>query len=214
MTTPGALHYEQAIVRGVLPVATAHKPASRVFVRAASAQDIHRIFEIIDQCAASGSVLPRTIENIALAIESFFVGEVDGRILGCCALVTCGPSMAEIRSVATAEEGRGFGVARAVVEYAIVMGKALEFERLFLLTKIPGFFEKLGFSLVDPAALPDSFIADLVHAQKRSLFNKSVMIRNLTLDADMHPDFQPGLPRARKVRRTRAVAAAPVAAAS
>jgi N-acetylglutamate synthase-like GNAT family acetyltransferase len=192
------------------------RSGSTVFVRAARREDVHRLFEIIDECAATGSVLPRTVENIALTIESFFVGEVDGRIVGCCALVTCGPSLAEIRSVATAEEGRGLGVARAVVEYAVIMGKALEFERLFLLTKIPRFFERIGFALIDPAALPDSFIADLVHAQKRSLFNKSVMMRNLTLDADMHSDFQPGWPdmgKVRSKRRSRVAVVAPIAAA-
>ena len=210
MTTPGDY------VGGAASDPSRHAGAPTVFVRAARREDVQRIFEIIDQCAASGSVLPRTTDNIALTIESFFVGEVNGQVLGCCALVTCGPSMAEIRSVATAEAGRGFGIARAVVDYAIIMGKALEFERLFLLTKIPRFFEKLGFALVDPAALPDSFIADLVHAQKRSLFNKSVMIRNLTLDADLHSDFQPGWPEhepVRTVHRAR-VATTPAVAAT
>jgi len=167
-------------------------------------EDAHRIFEIIDECAASGAVLPRTIENIALTIESFFVGEVDGRVMGCAALVTCGPAMAEVRSVATCADARGLGVARAVVEYIIVMAHALEFERLFLLTKIPDFFQKLGFASVDPESLPDSFIADVVHTQKRSLFNKTVMTRNLTLDAPVPAPTQ------RRKRATRSAAPGPV----
>jgi N-acetylglutamate synthase-like GNAT family acetyltransferase len=148
-------------------------------VRSATAEDAPAIFAIIDRCAANGTVLPRNQEDIGLTIASFVVGEVDGRMLACAALVACGSSDAEIRSVAVDPQSRGTGLGRAVVEYVVSEAQALGVERLFLLTRLPGFFERVGFQVIDPEHLPDTFLADLVHVQQRSLFNKYVMTRSL-----------------------------------
>ena len=159
-------------------------------VRSAVAEDAPRIFAIIDACAAQGSVLPRAAEDVHAAVHSFVVAHDPAdpaALLGCAALVSCGPDMGEIRSVAVAPEGRGRGVGRAVVDYLVAEALAINLEHLFLLTRIPEFFSKLGFHAVDPNDLPDSFVADVVHTQRRSLFNKFVMTMNLDLLAPAPP---------------------------
>ena len=131
-----------------------------------------------------GSVLPRDVGDIDLSIESFVIAVVgDGdtvEAMACAALVTCGPSIGEIRSVAVSERARGLGLGRELVDYLVTQAGALELDHLFLLTRIPRFFERLGFRAINPEELPDSFLADLVHCQQRSLFNKFVMTRELS----------------------------------
>jgi N-acetylglutamate synthase-like GNAT family acetyltransferase len=154
-------------------------PTTPVTTRSANPRDAARIVEIIDECAAQGHVLPRDVENITLWIESFVVAEARGRVLGAAALAACGPNLAEIRSVAVSDEARGLGVGRSLLTYLIREARALDLDRLFLLTRIPDFFGRLGFVVVDPERLPDPFIADVVHAQNRSFFNKHVMILDM-----------------------------------
>lgn len=159
------------------------EPPQRVVrVRSATPEDSRAIHAIIDAVAASGAVLPRSIEDIDLWIESFVVGMVDGQIMGCAALMTVGgPRVAEIRSVAVLDSARGTGLGRQIVQYLVDEAHSLGLERVFLLTRVPAFFEKCGFATIQPEELPDSFLADLVHIQKRSLFNKFVMSRDITL---------------------------------
>lgn len=167
-----------------------------LLVRSATPRDASAIHRIIDACAADGTVLPRAEEDITQAIPSFVVGIVRGEIVGCAALVTCGPALAEIRSVAVAPAGRGTGVGAAIIHHLISEAHFLRFDRLFLLTRIPEFFRKLGFRTVDPANFPDSFLLDLIRCQKRSLFNKFVMTRSLVngpIDA-LGPGFAGALP--------------------
>ena len=157
-------------------------PQRVVRVRSATPEDSRTIHAIIDAVAATGAVLPRSIEDIDLWIESFVVGMVDGQVLGCAALMTVGgPRIAEIRSVAVLDSARGTGLGRQIVEYLVEEAHSLGLERVFLLTRVPAFFEKCGFRTIQPEELPDSFLADLVHAQKRSLFNKFVMAREIAL---------------------------------
>ncbi|MBL0927927.1 MAG: GNAT family N-acetyltransferase [Phycisphaerales bacterium] len=158
--------------------------AAAVRVRAATPADVTDIHRIIDLCAAQGAVLPRHAEDIHACLPGFVVGELvdtaGPRVMGCAALVACGADMAEIRSVAVDPESRGTGLGRAVVEHLVAEARALGVEQLFLLTRIPDFFARIGFSPIDPELLPDHFVADLIHVQKRSIFNKHVMTMSLT----------------------------------
>lgn len=156
------------------------KPEIRV--RSAYREDLHAIHRIIDEVAATGAVLPRAIEDIDLWLESFVVGTVDGVIASCAALNTVGgPRIAEIRSVAVSAQARGTGLGRTMIDYLVDEAHSLGLERLFLLTRVPAFFEKCGFRTIQPEELPDSFLTDLVHVQKRSVFNKFVMTRDIAL---------------------------------
>ena len=153
-----------------------------VHVRSALPEDSRAVHAIVDAAAATGAVLPRAIEDIDLWIESFVVGLVDGEALGCAALMTVeGPCIGEIRSVAVSDRARGTGLGREIVQYLVEEAHSLGLERLFLLTRVPAFFEKCGFRVIQPEELPDSFLSDLVRVQKRSLFNRFVMTRDIAI---------------------------------
>lgn len=158
------------------------KAAPQIRVRSAVPADAHAIHAIIDQCAASGSVLPRAVEDIDLWIETFVVGVINDTPVACASLTVRGdPSVGEIRSVAVSEAARGTGLGKAIILYLIDEAHSIGLERLFLLTRIPGFFERCGFRTIHPEELPDSFLADLMHVQRRSLFNKIVMTRPIDM---------------------------------
>jgi len=150
-----------------------------VTVRSALPSDAARICEIINRCAESGVVLPRTIEDIASSIDGFAVAESGGRVVGCAALVVVDTELAEIRSVAVDPDARTRGIGRRMVHHLAAVAKQLGLSELFLLTRIPGFFESCGFSSVDPAILADRFLDDLMALQGRTYNGKSVMVRSL-----------------------------------
>lgn len=156
--------------------------AAGVTVRSADRGDTDAIRAMIESCALDGALLRRHRDDIEPAIPGFVVGERScdrgtRTILGCAALVACGASLAEVRSVAVAPAARGTGLGRSMIERLVDTAAALGMDRLFLLTKVPGFFERLGFRDVDPASLPDSFLHDLVLAQQRTYLAKHVMTR-------------------------------------
>jgi len=164
-----------------MPSPEANQSAA-IRVRTAYREDARAIHRIIDEVAATGAVLPRGIEDIDLWIESFVVGTVEDGIVSCAALNTVGgPRIAEIRSVAVSSAARGTGLGRSMIDYLVDEAHSLGLERLFLLTRVPAFFEKCGFRTIQVEELPDSFLADLVHIQKRSLFNKFVMTRDIAM---------------------------------
>lgn len=183
-------------------------PAPEIRVRTAYREDSRAIHAIIDEVAATGAVLPRAIEDIDLWIESFVVGTLGDGIVSCAALNTVGgPRIAEIRSVAVSSKARGTGLGRSMIDYLVDEAHSLGLERLFLLTRVPAFFEKCGFRTIEVEALPDSFLADLVHIQKRSLFNKFVMTRDIAMLSGLAdaPTVDASRARAAKPARAREV---------
>src|SRR5581483_7596109 len=98
--------YEDAFVEqeimGKLPLA----------VRKAGMRDIPPILDLINGYAAKGIMLPRTEFELSEAIRDFTVVMSGNRLLGCGALHFYSPTLAEIRSLAVAEDAKTHGVGR------------------------------------------------------------------------------------------------------
>ena len=90
-------------------------------------------------------------------LQEFRIAEADGEVIGCGALHVMWEDLAEIRTLATAEQWRGHGVGRALVEQLVHDARKLGVSRLFCLTFEVDFFQRHGFqvmadqSAVDPA---------------------------------------------------------------
>ena len=98
-------------------------------------RDLIRIFpnELIQ------SELPR--------VQSFFVAERAGEIIGCCALRVYSKRLAEVRSLAVHPDHRGQGIAGRLVDACRKRGRERQVRQLLAVTSEPEFFEGHGFTV-------------------------------------------------------------------
>ena len=78
-------------------------------------------------------------------IDSFFVAEEDGVILGCCAIEIYSPKIAEVRSLAVVREAQRKGIATALVEKCVARAKEKNVYQILAITHNLAFFDKFGF---------------------------------------------------------------------
>lgn len=148
-----------------------------LLVRSAQADDARRISDLVNAHAAAGLTLPRSIENVQACLGEFVVAERAGVVIACGALNAISPSLAEIRSIASAPEAQGTGAGRGVVEFLIDLAFVLEIDELVLLTKIPAFFAKFGFRVIEPQQAPRVFLDEAIAGRGRTIAGRTIMYR-------------------------------------
>jgi len=79
-----------------------------------------------------------------------FMALVDGRAVGCCALIPVRPGVFEVAKMTVSESCRGMGIGRKMLAYTIAQGRALGAEALYLesgskLLAAIHLYESLGF---------------------------------------------------------------------
>jgi amino-acid N-acetyltransferase len=135
-------------------------------VRKASIRDAQRIQFLINEYAKLGLMLPRSIQSIYENIRDFWVYEEGGEVLGVCALTIFWSDLAEVRSLAVAPGHTGKGIGTALVKRALEEAREFGIERVFTLTYQVGFFEKLGFKVIDKEKLPHKIWRDCINCVK------------------------------------------------
>lgn len=150
-----------------------------LIVRSAGPRDAEGVCAVIEHSASAGGVLRRALTDVEMAIDSFAVAEVGQRIIGCAALHVVDTDTAEVRSVAVHEDAAGLGVGSWVVDHLLDIAEQIGLCRVFLVTKIPGFFSRMGFSTLGDVAATSTLILDHVRLQRRTLEDKSVMLIDL-----------------------------------
>ncbi|WP_298443306.1 argininosuccinate lyase [uncultured Ferrimonas sp.] len=137
----------------------AHK-AELLSVRPAKLSDVDQIKTINDFWAQKGETLPRSRDQILQDVLDFSVAEQDGKVIGCASLYIYETGLAELRSVGIDPRHHSQGQGRALVDYMLKRARDLELERLIVLTRVPGFFTKLGFSETSKETLPEKVMKD------------------------------------------------------
>ncbi len=149
-------------------------------VRKARIQDVPAIRELISFYSQKGDMLPKALMEIYEELRDFFVFVDDGdKVLGCCALHLFWEDLAEIRSLAVAEENGRRGIGTALVKACIDEACSLGITKVFTLTKKPGFFEKQSFEEVDRSQLPHKIWAACVKCVKFPDCDEIAFVRTL-----------------------------------
>jgi len=163
----------------------------RLTVRKALMRDIKPILELINGYAAKGVMLPRTEFEMSEAIRDFTVIYLDDRFLGCGALHFYSPTIAEIRSLAVHEEAKIHGVGRKLIEALVKEAIEYDLDAVFAFTYVVGFFNKVGFEVVERGALPLKAWKDCVRCPKFQACDEIAVLRILRPDhwqnAQPHP---------------------------
>lgn len=160
---------------------------SGLVVRPARLRDVEPILSLVNELAARQVMLPRSPASVIENIRDFVVGELDGRFAGCGALHVTWTDLAEVRSVAVAESARGAGLGRAIAERLIEDARELGVARLFAFTYVPGFFEKLGFEVVEHGSLPHKVFTECLNCPKFNRCDEIAMLRVLRESAPETP---------------------------
>ena len=79
-------------------------------------------------------------------VPSFFLAEVEGRVVGCCALQIYSRRLAEIRSLAVHPDFTRSGIGSQLVAACKQRAKERGIKQVMAVTSSPAFFEKLDFA--------------------------------------------------------------------
>ncbi len=134
--------------------------AAAMSVRRARMSDVDKIYQQVSFWADKGEILPRSRDNIIYDIQNFVVAEIDGNVVACASLYIYQTALAEIRSVVVDEEMHKQGQGEALVQYLLDFAQQMELQQIIVLTYIPQYFSRLGFTLIDKSSLADNIIED------------------------------------------------------
>lgn len=138
------------------------------------ALDIHGL---IFEYARDAMLVPRSLAEINENIRDFTVVENRGKIIGCGALHIYGRHMAEIRSISVWPRYRGRNAGSVLIKGLIKEARQHRIPCLCLFTRIPKFFEKLGFKKVKRERLPDKYYKDCRNCRRRNDCDEVAMVR-------------------------------------
>ena len=139
--------------------------------------DVERIHAIITPYAEKGTLLPRTTAELCENVRDFVVVEDNGRVIGCGALHLYGMHLAEIRTIAVLPAAKGLGAGRKLVEALLDEAERHRVTCVCLFTRIPAFFEHMGFTIARREELPDKIYKDCVHCPLLHDCDEIAMVR-------------------------------------
>jgi amino-acid N-acetyltransferase len=152
-------------------------------IRNAIMADVPGIHRLITHHAELNRMLFRSHADLYEHLRDFFVfverAEGVDHILGCAALELVWRDLAEIKSLAVAEERRGRGIGRQLVQAALEEARRLGLLRVFALTREQLFFEKLGFVVVPRETLPHKVWTDCVRCPLQEHCDEIAMVMSL-----------------------------------
>jgi amino-acid N-acetyltransferase len=149
-------------------------------IRKAMLTDVRSIQSLVNQYADSGQMLPRTLNELYEHLRDFHVYEVEGAIIGVCALHVSWDGLAEIRSLVVRQDSAKHGIGTKLVRQCLAEAADLQVERVFVLTYQDVFFRKLGFADIDKKELPHKIWTDCLNCVKFPNCDESALIIKLT----------------------------------
>ena len=148
-------------------------------VRGAKITDAKAIYALINSYAERDKMLFRSMADIYENLQAFTVAELDGNVVGCCALQIIWSDLAEIKSLAVDEANTEKGIGKMLVAAAIEQARQLGLPRVFALTLNPDFFEKLGFKVIEKDALPMKVWSDCAKCPKQQNCDEIAVIKEV-----------------------------------
>jgi amino-acid N-acetyltransferase len=148
-------------------------------VEPATLADVPAIHALVTFWADRGDMLHRSETEIYEAMREFKVARLDGRLAGCGSLHILGHDLAEVRSLAVAEDVHAKGIGAAIVAACVDEARRLGIERVFALTYRPGFFEKQGFRLASVMEFPQKVWGECVRCPFFTDCKEVAVLRNL-----------------------------------
>lgn len=154
--------------------------APAVALRSARAEDAAAILSLIESHLDEGHLLPRTLAELIVHAPRFVVGVAGTRVVACAELAPLSATVAEVRSLVVHLDARHDGVGRQLVDELVRRARVQGFDTLSAFTHGPGYFMRMGFSLVPHYWMREKIAAD---CQTCALFRRcgqSAVVLSLT----------------------------------
>lgn len=148
-------------------------------VRQATLADVDSLMDMIEYWAKQGQNLPRKRNDIIRGIQTFAVCVKDDKVVGCACLYVYDSGLAEIRSLGVSPVIQRQGQGRAIVNYLLKRASKMFIQRVFVLTRSPEFFSKVGFQKTVIEALPEKILKDCENCPKREKCDEVAYIYNV-----------------------------------
>ena len=148
-------------------------------VRQATLADVDSLMDMIEYWAKQGQNLPRKRNDIIRDIQTFAVCVKDDKVVGCACLYVYDSGLAEIRSLGVSPVIQRQGQGRAIVNYLLKRASKMFIQRVFVLTRSPEFFSKVGFQKTVIEALPEKILKDCENCPKREKCDEVAYIYNV-----------------------------------
>jgi amino-acid N-acetyltransferase len=162
------------------PAVSAARPVGEV--RRASAADVPAMKALIDAFARQNRMLFRSAAELAEHIAEYHVYVEGEALLGVCGLHPVAGGLAEVRGLAVSEAAGGRGVGRRLVEACVEQARELGISKVYTLTLVPQFFEKLRFFQVDKGTLHLKVWYECYRCPKFANCDEIAMVRPLDLE--------------------------------
>ena len=148
-------------------------------VRKALLHDASNVYDLVNSLSGDGTLLKRPFAEICENIRDFVVAESDAAVfLGCGALHLYGPHLCEVRSIVVKPEAKGQGAGGAILKALIEEAEEHGIHSVCLFTRIPDFFFKYGFRVVeDKSELPDKIFKDCQSCPRLQRCDEVSMVR-------------------------------------
>jgi amino-acid N-acetyltransferase len=148
-------------------------------IRNAKISDVKAIYGLINYYAELDKMLFRSLADIYENLQTFTVAEIDGKVVGCCALEIIWSDLSEIKSLAVDKDYTGKGIGGKLVSAALKKARQLGLPKVFALTLKPGFLKKLGFKTVKMDLLPMKVWKDCARCPKQQNCDEIAVIREI-----------------------------------
>lgn len=116
--------------------------------------DVDAMHRIINAYADQDEMLHRSHAELYEHLRDYFVVRVGDEVAGCVALHVLWKDLAELKALAVAPAWRSQGFGRLLAEAVIEDARTIGIDVVFALTYRPGFFETVGFRVVEMSQLP------------------------------------------------------------
>ena len=152
-------------------------------VEKATISDVPQMHQLINYFADKGEMLARSLSEIYENIRDYFIVRQGERVIACVALHISWSDLAEIKSVAVAEDSQEQRIGSQLVEACLKEAEALGIPTVFCLTYKPGFFERFGFSQLDKMELPQKVWTECYRCPKFPNCDEVALIYHLETEA-------------------------------
>ena len=135
-----------------------------ISVRPARTSDVKAIRELVDSYAAPGQMLSKETVTLYESVQEFLVAEKDGVVVGCGALHVLWEDLAEVRTVAVAQDFHKQGIGHLILNEIIERARKVGVKRIFCLTFQTQFFGSIGFKEIEGTPVEPDVYAQLLRS--------------------------------------------------
>ncbi|MDD4875611.1 MAG: N-acetyltransferase [Dehalococcoidales bacterium] len=141
--------------------------------------DVPQMQELINNFASRGEMLARSLSEIYENIRDYFVIKQDEQVIACAALHVNWSDLAEIKSLAVAEDNQKQKIGSLIVKACLKEASEIGMTKVFCLTYKPEFFKNFGFYQVDKLELPQKVWSECYRCPKFPDCDEIALVRLL-----------------------------------